>query len=137
MGTQQITLIRAGVPATFAKQLLRALDGKGIGLGDRLKLTRQSLTRLASADRPLCQAASERVVEVARLVGQVEAMVEENGDPEGFDSTEWLSRWLDHPLPALADRRPVVYLDTIKRTHFISELLGQMQSGAYAWKAHR
>lgn len=129
---QQIALIRAGVPAKFAQQLLRNLDGKGIGLGDRLKLSCQRLARLASADRPLSQSASEWVVEVARLVGQVEVMVDESGNPEGFNPAEWLSRWLDHPVPALANHRPVEYLDTIKGTRFISELLGQMQSGAYA-----
>lgn len=129
---QQIALIRAGVPAQFAQQLLRNLDGKGIGLDERLKLTRKSLARLANAGRPLPKSTSERIVELARLVGQVESMVEESGDPEGFNSSEWLSSWLDQPLPALAACRPVEYLDTITGMHFVSEILGQMQSGAYA-----
>lgn len=129
---QRIALIRSGIPATFVRRLLRSLDSKRIGLDDILKIKDQSLTRLARADRPLSQSASERIVEVAILVGQVEAMVEESGNPEGFDAAEWLSKWLDNPVPALDGRRPVAYLDTIKGMRLVSEMLRKMQSGAYA-----
>ena len=74
----------------------------------------------------------ERVVGLVKLVGQIEAMVEESGDPEGFDAPEWLSRWLREPLPALGGDRPINLLDTMEGQALVSRALAQMQSGAFA-----
>lgn len=128
----RINLIRSGVPARFAQQLLARLDGCRIGLLDKLMLSRTAVARLARGDRTLPQFASERVVELARLVGQVQVMVEESGDPDGFSPARWLSRWLDSPVPALGGCRPVDYLDTVEGIHAVSDVLRQMQSGVYA-----
>ena len=69
---------------------------------------------------------------LAKLVGQLEAMVEESGDPEGFDALGWLSDWLREPLPALGGNRPIGFLDTMEGQAVVSQALAQMQSGAYA-----
>ena len=67
-----------------------------------------------------------------KLVGQLEAMVEESGDPDSFDAPGWLSRWLREPLPALGGDKPINLLDTMEGQALISRALAQMQSGAYA-----
>ena len=69
---------------------------------------------------------------LARLVDQVQAMVERGGDSEGFDATKWLTTWLDQPLPALGGVRPVKYLDTSAGQAIVSHMLAMMESGVYA-----
>eukprot|EP01034_Spumella_vulgaris_P007345 gene7345-9357_t len=41
----------------------------------------------------------------------VQRMVDECGDPTGFDAKDWLHHWLVGAVPALGDRRP---LDVLK-----------------------
>ena len=74
----------------------------------------------------------ERVLCVARLVAQVQNIVDVSGDPEGFDATAWMSRWLHEPLPALGGVCPVDLLDTMEGQALVSNVLNQIQSGAYA-----
>jgi len=54
----------------------------------------------------------------ARLIGQVQAMVEQSGNPEGFDAAHWLGAWLDEPLPALGGLSAIQRL-TRPRCHAI------------------
>jgi hypothetical protein len=72
-----------------------------------------------------------RVAGFARLVGQVEAMVLESGDPAGFDAAGWVARWLMEPLPAFGGVRPAGFMDTSERQAVVSLTLAKMQSGAY------
>ena len=69
---------------------------------------------------------------MVRLVGQVEAMIQESGDPAGFDATSWMSRWLQEPLPSLGGARPIDLMDTMEGQALVSTALAQAQSGAYA-----
>lgn len=69
---------------------------------------------------------------MARLVGQIQAIVEESGDPEGFDAAAWLSRWLNEPLPALGGVCPLDMLDTIEGQSLVSASLARIQGVAYA-----
>ena len=80
----------------------------------------------------LQRAGGERVPCVARLVAQVQNIVDVSGDPEGFDAIAWMSRWLNEPLPALGGVCPVDLLDTMEGQALVSNTLNQMQSGAYA-----
>lgn len=67
-----------------------------------------------------------------RLIDQVEAMVAESGALEGFDSAKWLASWLQTPNPALGGRLPSEYMHRPEGQQMLSQLLAQMQSGAYA-----
>jgi hypothetical protein len=72
---------------------------------------------------------------MAKLIGQVETMLEESGDPElmrGFDAARWLTHWMEEPIPALGGASPSEYMDTIEGQEMISRLLATMQTGAYA-----
>jgi len=74
----------------------------------------------------------ERVLCVARLVARVRNIVDESGNPLGFDATGWMSRWLNEPLPALGGVCPVDLLDTMEGQALVSNAIAQIQSGAYA-----
>jgi len=68
----------------------------------------------------------------ADLVRQVEQMVAESGNPEGFDAGQWLAAWMERSVPALGGKRPAEYMATAEGRALISQLLAMMQSGAYA-----
>jgi uncharacterized protein (DUF2384 family) len=68
----------------------------------------------------------------AALLKQLEQMIKESGDGEEFDAEQWLSDWLESPVPALAGVKPAEYMYTAEGQERISDLLSMMQSGAYA-----
>ena len=69
---------------------------------------------------------------MVKLVAQVQVMVEQSGDPTGFDAATWVAHWIDEPLPALGGNRPVEYMDTVEGQELVFNLVARMQSGAYA-----
>ncbi|MBR8174068.1 DUF2384 domain-containing protein [Burkholderia cenocepacia] len=69
------------------------------------------------------------VVEI--LSAQVQSMVEESGNPDGFDAKSWLEGWLCSPLSALGGGCPVDHLNTPEGVDLISRMLASAQTGAY------
>lgn len=129
---ERISMIKQGVPASEAKQMIADLCFDQQVLLPALKLSPATVNRKAARNEPLTPSESERVIGVARLVGQLQAMIEESGDPDGFDAPAWLSKWLREPVPALGGARPVDLLDTMEGQSLVSQALAQIQSGAYA-----
>lgn len=128
----RIRLIKAGVPAAKAKRMISDLHfDQGVLLG-ALNLKTATVNRKAASDESLSPEESERVIGIAKLVGQLQAMLEESGAPDGFDAPKWLSQWLREPLPALGGQRPVDLIDTMEGQAVVAQSLGQIQSGAYA-----
>lgn len=128
----RIDLIRDGVEAVDAKAWL---DMPAIATGVVLRaldLPVATFNRKVKLKEKLSKSEGERVVGFARLVGQLEAIIEEAGDPEAFDARSWMSRWLTEPLPALGNARPIDYMDTMEGQHLVSRTLAQIVSGAYA-----
>jgi uncharacterized protein (DUF2384 family) len=74
----------------------------------------------------------ERRRAVKMLIAQVQTMVEESGNPNGFDAARWVQEWLQKPLPALGGKRPVEYMSTQEGRELVGRLLAMAQSGAYA-----
>ena len=74
----------------------------------------------------------ERLIGMAKLVGQVESMITESGNPDGFNAAKWVASWLEKPSPALGGEKPSAYLDTVSGQEMISDLLAKIQTGAYA-----
>lgn len=97
-----------------------------------LGLPQAAYQRKASKNEALSSDESSRVMGMARLIGQAQAMVSESGAPEGFVAAEWVANWLDEPLPALCNRRPAEFMDTAEGQNMVSQLLASMVSGAYA-----
>ena len=69
---------------------------------------------------------------LARLVAIVQRMVNESGDPVGFDAQAWVLDWVRHPVPALGMACPAEYLHTEEGRAIVETLLVQIQSGAYS-----
>ena len=129
---ERIARIKRGVPAAEAKRMFADLQ---VGQGEAskaLKLSQATINRRAQQDKPLTPDESERVIGMAKLVGQLQAMVEDAGNPKGFDAMAWLSQWLREPIPALGGVRPFDLMDTMEGQALVSRTLAQMEGGAYA-----
>lgn len=72
-----------------------------------------------------------RALGIACLIAQVQTMVNESGNPEGFDAAKWVGRWIDRPLPALGGQRPAEMMDTPDGLALLSNIVACMKSGAY------
>ena len=130
--SERIRIIKRGIPAAEAKRILSDLSLNQKLTFGALKLSVATVNRKAAKQEALSPDESERVIGVAKLIGQLQAMVEESGTADGFDAAAWISRWLGEPLPALGDVAPVNLLDTMEGQALVADTLSKMQSGAYA-----
>lgn len=133
--TDRIDLIRSGINAADFKAFVGRLDIQQEKIFYMLDIATATVNRKASRNEALSREDSEKVLGMAKLIGQVETMLEQSGDPDqvrGFDAARWLTRWMEEPIPALAGASPAQYMDTIEGQEMISKLLAQMQTGAYA-----
>jgi putative toxin-antitoxin system antitoxin component (TIGR02293 family) len=128
----RIKVIKAGVSARQLKLFISDLHFEQKTFFQALRLKTATVNKKAAAGQALTADESERVLGLAKLVGQLEVMLEESGDTAGFDANLWLSRWLHEPLPALGNRKPMDLLDTMEGQALVSQALAQIQSGAYA-----
>jgi putative toxin-antitoxin system antitoxin component (TIGR02293 family) len=129
---ERVAMIKRGISAADAKSLFSTLDVEQNTGFAVLNLSPATVNKKAKQGASLSPEESERVIGLAKLVGQVQAMVQDSGDPTGFDAPAWLKRWLSEPLPALGFIRPADLMDTMEGQTLVSSTLAQLQSGAYA-----
>jgi len=129
---ERINFIRLGIPVSTIGNLSSRMGLSKESLLSSLGLSRATIGRKERDATPLSKDESERVLGVESLIGLVEVMIEQSGDPSEFDAARWLADWLFKPLPALAGATPASYLDTFEGQRLVSELLSMSQSGAYA-----
>lgn len=128
----RVDAIKNGIPATFVDEIAAEMGRPKEWLLPTLGLSTATFNRKKSESRPLSKDEGERVLGVARLVGQVEAMVQESGDPAGFNAAQWVARWLEEPLAALGGRKPGELMDTAEGQAIVANVLARAQSGAYS-----
>lgn len=128
----RVDLVKQGVPPEALGVLAKDMGITKEQLYGTLGVPRATMERKLRERKRLSQDESERVVGIARLVGQVERMVQESGDGEDFDAARWVAAWLDRSLPALGGSRPGALMDTAEGREIVSSLVAQIQSGAYA-----
>jgi putative toxin-antitoxin system antitoxin component (TIGR02293 family) len=129
---QRIEAIRRGIPAMRVGQLSARMGMSKEYLLNSLGLSRATISRKERDGAVLSSDESERVLGVEMLIGLVQTMVEQSGNPKGFDASRWVSDWLAQPLPALAGATPASYMDTFEGQKLVADLLSMSQSGAYA-----
>lgn len=129
---ERSTLIKHRVPA---RMVVSVCDGMGISRDRFVKmmgLARSTIDRKIQDKREMSVDESEKLVGISRLIGQVETIVAESGNPDGFDAAKWFAEWMSQPVAALGGLLPEQLLDTADGREAIGTLLAQMQSGAYA-----
>lgn len=128
----RIAVIRQGIPASMIGSLSSRMGISKEMLLTSLGLSRATISRKERQATALSPDESERVLGVEALIGQVQKMVNESGDPVGFDAARWMGRWITGPVPALGGKTPASYLDTFEGQKLVANLLAMSQSGAYA-----
>ena len=128
----RIQVIKRGIPAGYIDALSARMDIPKENLILFLGFSSATINRKVREHRTLSSHESERVLGIEYLIGQVDQMVRESGNPEQFDAARWVSNWLSSPLPALGGETPASYMDTVEGQKLVSNLLAQAQSGAYA-----
>lgn len=128
----RIEAIRQGVPASLVNQLSARMGMSKENLLASLGLSRATIGRKEREASILSKDESERLLGVESLIHLVQSMVEQSGNPDGFDAARWLGNWLLAPLPALGGATAASYLDTFEGQKLVAELLTMTQSGAYA-----
>lgn len=129
---ERVETIRRGLPATAIVQTSEAMNLPREQIYNFLHFPRATVTRKIAARAVLSQEMSERLLGLRKLIGQVEVMVRESGNPKGFNAAEWVAQWLSTPSPALLGQPPRAFMDTAEGQELVSGLIARMQSGAYA-----
>jgi putative toxin-antitoxin system antitoxin component (TIGR02293 family) len=143
MGSKQTLIRTMKLSSPRLEQVKQALQLEQLDLiAQRMQVTPEqsmqwlgirpsSVHRERASGRRLSVAESSRVIGLARLIWQIEVMVVESGEPEGFNPATWLAGWLEEPLPALGGRKPAEFMDTAEGQALLSQLLANAQSSAY------
>lgn len=126
------SFVREGVPVGYVDSLADRLGESRSKLYILLRIPRATAARKKSENARLSVDSSDRVIGFAKLIGQVETIIQESGNPEGFDAAHWLKGWISRPLAALGNRRPEEFMDTSDGREMISQILARGQSGAYS-----
>lgn len=126
------SFVREGVPVGYVDNLADRLGESRSKLYILLRIPRATAARKKSENARLSVDSSDRVVGFAKLIGQVETIIQESGNPEGFDAALWLKGWISRPLAALGNRRPEEFMDTSDGREMISQILARGQTGAYS-----
>lgn len=128
----RIDLIRQGIPAATIGRLSARMGLSKETLLASLGLPRATISRKEKDATTLSKDESERVLGFETLIDQVQTIVDESGDPSGFDAARWLAGWITKPLPALGGATPASYMDTFEGQRLVTSMLAMAQSGAYA-----
>jgi putative toxin-antitoxin system antitoxin component (TIGR02293 family) len=128
----RVSIVKDGVPALYVNVLTACMGMPKDKFYRTIGLMRPTVDRKLRASKRLNQDESERVMGIARLVGQAQSLVQDSGGPAPFDAAKWVAAWLDRPLAALGGKRPGEFMDTADGRTLVADLLAQQQSGAYA-----
>jgi len=129
---EESRVVKARLRAWVLKRLASDLKMDTTTLIDHLAIPRSTFHRKYRDAELLSVPESERVLGVAKLVGQVKAMLANNEDAADFDAAAWVGAWLEEPLPAIGNERPIDLMDTAAGQELVSKLLLQAQTGTYA-----
>ncbi len=129
---ERIRLIREGIPARYIKVISDSMGITKDTLFKFLNLPKSTIDKKSVANQVLPIEQGERLIGMAKLVGQVESIIAESGNPAGFNAAKWVAQWLEKPSPALGGEKPSAFLDTVSGQEMISDLLAKIQTGAYA-----
>jgi len=128
----RIEVIKHGVAASAVEGIASAMGAGQEVVIRSLGIPKSTFARKRQQGALLEKEQSELVVGLAKLIGQVEVLIEEQGDPTGFDAAKWFQRWADEPVPALGGRKPRELLDTKEGQQLVGTVLETIRAGAYA-----
>jgi putative toxin-antitoxin system antitoxin component (TIGR02293 family) len=129
---ETVGVVKKGVPARFLERIINDMARPKHYVVQMLGLAASTATRKMESNATLNLDESERVLGMGKLIGQVQTIVAESGEPDGFDAARWVAEWIKTPQRALGGKRPDELLDTADGRQLVSDLIARQQSGAYA-----
>lgn len=126
-----IGVVRRGVPALAIDDLARGMGVPTARLIKWMGWPVATIERKIRTRSALSKSAGGQIFLVIRLISQIQRMVNESGNPEGFDAAAWLGNWLAEPNLALGCVSPGEYMDTVEGFSLLSDTLTRMRSGVY------
>ena len=129
---ERVAMAKAGLSAAALPAFAERMGVSNEWLFSRLGLASATIGRKLRADSPLSTEEGARTLGLARLIGLAQSIVEESGDPAGFNPAAWVARWLEQPLPALGGAAPAHLMDTSEGQAIVAALLEQIRHGTYA-----
>lgn len=117
-----VKALKAGLPVKELDDLRSALDLPMDKLAPLLGISKATLHRRKGAGK-LDAAESDRVLRLARLLGQAAAVME---------SLEAGRRWLAAPQIGLGGATPLAYAETEAGAREVEALLGRIEHGVYS-----
>jgi uncharacterized protein (DUF2384 family) len=129
--SERMYIARNGISPSVVVALANDLHLDSKALIGHLGINRNAFTHRQRKGTLLSSSDSEHLLGALRLVGQVQRMVERSSNSKGFDSQQWVGSWISSAVPALGNRKPSDFLDTAAGQALISQLLEQIQSGAF------
>lgn len=129
---ERFEIIQRGIPAGDVGEIAGLMNLPRERLYNILSFPSSTVKRKTARKEALTPEMSARLLGVEKLIGQVEVMIEESGDPTGFDAAKWVAQWIETPTAALGGKTPATYLVNEEGFGIVSNLLARMQSGGYA-----
>lgn len=127
----RVRVVKRGVTATTVVRIAKATGRPKDRVIHLLGLPRSTVDRKVRNNERLPIDQGERVLGFLKLVGQVQSMVEESGDPTDFDAARWVSSWLERPVPALGGKCPEEFMDTTEGQQVVAGLIAGARGGAF------
>lgn len=128
---QPVSLSKRGASAKALKRLAKDMAVSENSLAGMLEIPYHSADFRSRRLKPLSTEQESLLLGIVSLIGQVQTMVLESGNPDGFHAAVWTARWLERPLPALGWQKPAQLMSTRAGQAHISSIIACMQSGAY------
>ncbi|WP_245983305.1 antitoxin Xre-like helix-turn-helix domain-containing protein [Trinickia fusca] len=94
---ERIEWLKHGVRAGLVGEMAARMNTSDEQLMKRLGFPRATVARKAKADQNLSTAQGERLVGMSKLIGQVQILVDQSGNSEGFNAASWVGKWLERP----------------------------------------
>lgn len=112
---------RKGIPGLWVRHAIDATGLRDTFLS-LLGITPARLSRLYR-EESLSRSCSESVLDAARVIQQAEVV---------WESREQALNWLQCPLPALGDQRPIDLFDTFEGRRWVSRVLNNIEYGEFS-----
>jgi len=125
---ERISMIQAGIGTRDAIRILTDVAMPNGQIFEALGVSKASITRKVASDQILSRSESERILGLAKLIGQVQSMT---NDAEA-DAPAWLATWMAEPVPALGGERPINLIGTMEGQAVVSNMLGHLLRGGFA-----
>ncbi len=129
---ERIAMARAGLRADAVIQIAERMGVSREWMFANLAFAPATFGRKLRTGTALSAEEGARTLELAHLIGLAQTIVEESGEPAGFDASAWVAEWLEQPLPALGGVAPARFLDTGAGQAIVADMLERIRYGAYA-----